>query len=146
MNCFNYGKPSHFARDCIEPKVIYDQIHFHSAFVSSCLVLTETVSYWTVDSTTIDHIERDRNAYVNFHRISKGSRSIYMGNNTSTDVLGIDTCKLLMRKGCALYLYDVLYMPEVRRNLVFVVVLVKRGFKIIFEQDCVKVLLDNIVY
>ena len=45
MNCFNCGKLDHFARDCIEPKVIYDQIHFHNAFVSSCLMLTKTVPF-----------------------------------------------------------------------------------------------------
>ena len=45
MNCFNYGKPDHFARDCTEPKVIYDQIQFHNAFVSSFIMLTETVPY-----------------------------------------------------------------------------------------------------
>ena len=69
-----------------------------------------------------------------------------MGNNTSADVLGIDTCKLLMRKGRTLYLHDVLFAPEVRWNIVSVVVLVKLGFKIVFEQEYVKVLLDNIVY
>ena len=69
-----------------------------------------------------------------------------MGNNTSADVLGIGNCKLLMRKGRTLYFHDVLYAPEVRQNLVSVVVLVKLGFKIVFEQDYVKVLLDNIVY
>ena len=69
-----------------------------------------------------------------------------MGNNTSVDVLGIGTCKLLTRKGRTLYLHDVLYALEVHRNLVFVVVLVKLGFKIEFEQDYAKVLLDNIVY
>ena len=69
-----------------------------------------------------------------------------MGNNTSADMLGIDTCKLIMWKGRTLYLHDVLYMSEVRRNFVSVVVLVKLGFKIVFEQDCVKVILDNVVY
>ena len=69
-----------------------------------------------------------------------------MGNNTSVDVLGIGTCKLLMRKGRALYLHDVLYALEVCENLVSIVVFVKLYFKIVFEQDCVKVLLDNIVY
>ena len=48
--------------------------------------------------------------------------------------------------GRTLYLHDVLYAPEVRQNFVSVVVLVKLGFKIVFEQDYVKVLLDNIVY
>ena len=146
MNCFNCGKPSHFARDCIEPKVIYDQIHFHNAFVSSWLMLIETVPFFTVDSTATDHIAWDHNAYVDFHRIPKGSMSIYKRNNTSVDVLGIGTCKLLMRKCRTLYLHDVLYELKVRQNLVSVIVLVKLGFKIAFKQDCVKVLLDNIVY
>ena len=69
-----------------------------------------------------------------------------MGDNTSVDVLRIGTCKLLMWKGCTLYLHDVLYAPKVRQNLISVTVLVKLGFKIVFEQDCVKVLLDNMVY
>ena len=69
-----------------------------------------------------------------------------MGNNTSTDVLGIGTCKLLMCKGRTLYLHDVLFALEVHRNLVSIVVLVKLGSKIVFEQDYVKVLVDNIVY
>ena len=146
MNCFNYGKPGYFAHDCIEPKVIYDQIHFHNAFVNSRLMLIETVPFWTVDSATTNHIAQDRNAYVDFRQIQKGSKSIYMGNNTSVDMLGIGTCKLLMQKGHAIYLHDVLYEPEVRRTLVSIVVLVKLGFKIVFERDCVKVLLDNIVY
>ena len=133
MNCFNCGKLGQFACDCTEPKVIYDQIHFHNAFVSSCLMLTKTVPYWTVDSTATNHIARDRNAYVDFRQIPKGSRSIYMGNNTSVDMLVIGTFKLLMRKDRTLYLHDVFFALEVRQNLVSVVVLAKLGFKIVFE-------------
>ena len=61
-------------------------------------------------------------------------------------MLGIGTCKLIMRKGHTLYLHDMFYAPEVRQNLVSVLILVKLGFKIVFEQDCVKVLLGNVVY
>ena len=66
MNCFNCGKSSHFALDCTEPKVIYDQIHFHNAFVSSFLMWIETVPYWIVDSAATDHIARDCKAYEDF--------------------------------------------------------------------------------
>ena len=137
MNCFNYGKPSHFACDCTKPNVKYDQIHFYNAFVSNCLMLITTVHFWTVDLVVTDHIARDCSAYVDFSRIMKESRSIFMGINTSISVLGISTYKLVMWKGRILYLPDVLYAPEVRRNVVSVVVLVKLGFKIVFNQDCV---------
>ena len=50
MNYFNYGKPGHFGCDCTESKVLYDQTHFSNAYVSSCLMLVETVPYWTIDS------------------------------------------------------------------------------------------------
>ena len=69
-----------------------------------------------------------------------------MGNNASTDVLGIGTYKLELRGGRTLYLHDVLYAPEVRRNLVSVLVLLELGFQLIFNKGCVKVFLDNVYY
>jgi hypothetical protein len=39
MNCFNYGKPSHFARDCTEPKVMFNHNHPSNIYVSNCLML-----------------------------------------------------------------------------------------------------------
>ena len=109
-------------------------------------MLAETVPFWTVDSAAIDHVARDRTTYVEFRRIPKGSRSIYMGNNASTYMLGIGTCKLELRGGRTLYLRDVLYAPKVRRNLVSVLVLLELGFQLIFNKGCVKVFLDNIYY
>jgi len=38
MNCFNCGKPSHFARDCTEPKVMFNHNHPSNIYVSSCLM------------------------------------------------------------------------------------------------------------
>ena len=69
-----------------------------------------------------------------------------MRNNASAAVLGIGTCKLDLWEGRTLYLHDVLYAPEVRRNLVSVLVLLELGFNIIFENGCVKILLDNVYY
>ena len=54
MNCFNYGKLDHFARDCTELKVMYDRTRYSNAYVSSCLMLAETVSYWTIYSVATD--------------------------------------------------------------------------------------------
>ena len=57
-----------------------------------------------------------------------------MGNNASTTVLGIGTCKLELRGGRTLYLHDILYALEVLRNLVSVLVLLELGFGIMFEN------------
>jgi len=123
MNCSNCGKPGHFACNCIEPKVMFNHNHPSNLYVSSCLMLVKSVPFWTIDSRATDHIARDRTTFVEFCRIPKGSRYIYMGNNAFAAVFGIDTCKLDLRGGRTLYLHDVLYALEVQRNLVSVLAL-----------------------
>ena len=42
-----------------------------------------------VELGATDHIARDRSLFVDFRRIPKGNRSIVMGNNATSEVLGI---------------------------------------------------------
>jgi hypothetical protein len=69
-----------------------------------------------------------------------------MWNNDAAAVLGIGTCKLNLRGGRTLYLYDVLYALEVQQNLVYVLALLQLGFNIALVGCCVKMHLDNIFY
>ena len=78
-NCFNCGKPGHFACDCTKPKVMIDLSQSSDLYVSSCIMLAETVPYWTVDSAATNHVTKDRGAFVDFRRVIKGSRCIFMG-------------------------------------------------------------------
>jgi hypothetical protein len=61
-------------------------------------------------------------------------------------VFGIGTCKLDLQGGCTLYLHDVLYAHEVRRNLVSILALLQLGFNIVFVDCCIKIYLNNIFY
>ena len=55
-----------------------------------------------------------------------------MRNEASVEVLGIGTYKLDLRGGRTLLLRDVLYALEIRRNLLFLLVLLRLGFRFIF--------------
>ena len=44
-NCFNCGKLGYFALDCTEPKVMFDHNSPSNIYVSSFLLLAETVSF-----------------------------------------------------------------------------------------------------
>ena len=91
--------------------------------------------HWVkLDWVSTNHIARDQGAYVKFQWISCDTRWIYVGNNFKVEVKGIGTCKLELRRGCTLFLHDVLYAPNIQWNLVFVLVLLSLGFNLNFHD------------
>ena len=80
------------------------------------------------------HVVRDRVGFVEYCRIPVWSRDIKVGYRASVEVLGIGTYKLKLRGGCTLLFHDVLYAPEIRRNLLSVVTLLRLGFWFIFLE------------
>ena len=101
---------------------------------------------WIVDSGATNHITKDLEAYVEFCRVPSGTRWIYVGNNSKAEVRGIGTCKLKFRGGCNLLLHDVLFAPDIRRNLVSVVVLLKLGFNLNFHGSSLSIYSGTVFY
>ena len=100
---------------------------------------------WTVDSGATNHVARDREAFVEYRRIPSQSRWIYVGNNSKAEVKGIGTCKLVMRGGRILLLHDVLYAPEIRRNLISINVLLSLGYVLIFKDNGLDIFLNSVL-
>ena len=57
-----------------------------------------------------------------------------MRNGDSMDVLGMDTYKLDLYGGHTLLIHDVLYAPDVRRNLLSVTVLLRLEISFVFRK------------
>ena len=92
--------------------------------------LTKSYHLWYVDSRVMDHVVKDISAFVEFRRILQGTKWKYVGNNSKAEVKGIGTCKLVMQSGQTLFLHDVLFAPDIRHNLFFVLVLTELDFEL----------------
>nr|KAJ0203951.1 hypothetical protein LSAT_V11C500267090 [Lactuca sativa] len=60
---------------------------------------------------------------------------LFMGNSTTSDIQGVGKIVLKMTSRRELKLNDVLYVPEIRKNLVSGWLLNKHGFRLVFESD-----------
>ena len=70
LKCYNYGNKGHFAYDCKEPKNVNDlSIVVNTINVARSVLLTESFPLWTVDSGAMDHVAKDRSAFVEYRRI-----------------------------------------------------------------------------
>ena len=93
-----------------------------------------------------NHIARDQGTYVKIQWISFGTRWIYVGNNFKVEVKGIGMCKLELRRGCTLFLHDVLYAPDIQWNLVSMLVLLVLGFILNFHDSVMELYLGTTYY
>lgn len=64
---------------------------------------------------------------------------IILGDNATYTVKAIGTATLHLNQGQTLHLQEVLYVPDLKKNLVFVFVMEDKGFKVTFVDGKVHV-------
>ena len=143
IKCFRCNKLGHYARSCGNGDAKVTCKNLSNICVSSSIFLTESNAQWIIDSGATDHVAKDRGSYVEYRRIPTGTKWIYVGNNTRAEVKGIGTCKLVLDNGHTLLLHDVLFAPDIRRNIISVVVLMGLGYLWHFYDSVVDLYLKD---
>lgn len=149
-NCYNCGKPNHLARDCREKKgnkkKSRDQVNITedeklsndmtdlmlSAVVFECN-LVDNPKEWFIDTGATRHVCAEKEMFSTYTPIS--GRQLFMGNSTTSRIVGLGKVVLKMTSGKELTLIDVLHVPDIRKNLVSGSALVKAGFRLVFHSS-----------
>ncbi|GKD45945.1 pol polyprotein [Tanacetum coccineum] len=91
-------------------------------------------SGWWVDTGATRHVCADKSMFHSFRAVDNGEK-LYMGNSATADIKGEGDVILKMTSEKELKLTNVLYVLEIRKNLVSGWLLNKFGFRLVFESD-----------
>ncbi|XP_072066897.1 uncharacterized protein [Arachis hypogaea] len=134
-NCFHCEKLGHFKKECrfLRKKKEKNDTAIKDNLIAviSEINMIEDIGSWWIDSGVTRHVCKNRDFFKTFKE--ENGIILYMGNASTVQVMGKGTVKLEFTSGRVLTLTDVYYVPEVRKNLVFVPLLNKYAFKSVFE-------------
>ncbi|PHT96941.1 hypothetical protein BC332_34135 [Capsicum chinense] len=142
--CFNCGKISHKSTDCraskkgkkkgqanmIESNKEYDDL---CAMFMECNLVGNPHELW-MDSGATRHICTNKELFSSFAP-AQAEEMLYMANSVTAKVEGTGKIFLKMTSGKVLTLNNVLYVLELRRNLISVSVLDQNGFKCVTVSE-----------
>ncbi|GKA43936.1 zinc finger, CCHC-type containing protein [Tanacetum coccineum] len=159
LECWKCGKTGHFKRNCRSGKKnnanaggsgkgskdhSQDQgnlVHVWNSFIIYPVSLISKAFYvqvdaivWWIDSGATTHVCKDRCWFKTFKPMKDGS-VLYMGDEHFAPVHGKGSVALEFSSGKTVTLFNVLYVPKLRKNLVSGPVLNKCGYKQVYESD-----------
>ncbi|XP_071916128.1 uncharacterized protein [Coffea arabica] len=110
-----------------------------TAMVSEVNMIGSNPKEWWIDTGATRHVCTNKDLFTTFEKVE--GEKMFMGNSASSAIEGQGKVLLKMTSSKTLTLNDVLYVPEIRKNLVSGSLLNKHGFRMIFESD--KVILSK---
>ncbi|GJR98722.1 pol polyprotein [Tanacetum coccineum] len=128
--CYNCDQPGHRAANCKMPKRVNPRQVMVSdvyARISEVNLVGTNNSGWWIDTGATHHVCADKSMFHSFRAVDNGHK-LYMGKGEGDVILKMTSEKELK-------LTNVLYVSEIRKNLVSGWLLNKFGFRLVFESD-----------
>ncbi|XP_075475893.1 uncharacterized protein LOC142514930 [Primulina tabacum] len=135
----------HKTSECKKPKRnrevnMVENISQEVSNINLCAVISEVnlvgsnPREWWIDTGVIRHVCSDKEMFATLEE-SMNDEKLFMGNSATSEIKGQGKVVLKMTSGKELTLNNVLYVPDIRKNLVSGSLLNKHGFRIVFESD-----------
>ena len=87
---------------------------------------------WWIDTSVTRHVCSDKKMFSTFEPIEIGEK-VYMGSSATSEIKGQRKVVLKMTYGMEVTLTNFLYVSEIRKNLVYGLLLNSHGFQMVFE-------------
>ena len=89
-------------------------------------------------------MQQNIDAFTSYTPIGDDEKVVYLGDSHTAQVLGKGKVMLKLTLGKSLALIEVLHVPNIRENLVYVSLLGKLGVKVSFESDKIVMTKNNV--
>ncbi|GJU69898.1 zinc finger, CCHC-type containing protein [Tanacetum coccineum] len=141
VTCWKCGKLGHLKKDCKGEKVgnkangsgTNGSVDGSTNSLKAYFVQDDDVAWW-VNSRAIVHVCKDRCWFKAYDLLNDGS-ILYIGNESTTLVHGRGCVDLKFSFGKIVSLFNVLHVPNIRKNLVSSSVLNNCGYKQVIESN-----------
>jgi hypothetical protein len=110
---------------------------------STSLFLSYSKSTWWINSGAIIHVVNSLQGFHTRRTLRRGERSIRIINGVEAEVEAIGELSLKLNNSFILHLHNVLYVPSLSRNLIFVSCLDDDGYDCQFGNRQCLILFDS---
>jgi transposase InsO family protein len=141
-SCTYCSKTGHSFNNClIRQRDIKNSKCYNAALVTNDYESSDETTTWYLDSGSTAHMACDKSYFQHLKDVQE--QWILLGNNTSIKVQGQGDIKCVTRikgKPSTFTLYNVLYVPELKKNLISADLLIKDGYSVTLKPKKTEVI------